>query len=154
MAPAHAIFASLELQPMTRYDLKRFFDVLVGHFSTTMQSYIYKTLTDLEQGGWVEKNFIEQEGKPNRKEYSIIKTGLAELRRGMTAPPPDTRIKTAEYLGWSEAWNKYNSERTSAVLDELFGVAQVVDKHLAQHCAGCYSVTVLALSRPLGDDHA
>src|SRR5215216_5023976 len=93
MALVHAIFASLELQPMTHYDLKKFFDVLVGHFSTTMQSHIYKTLTDLEQEGWVEKKFIEQEGKPNRKEYSIIKTGRAELRRGMTAPPPDTRIK-------------------------------------------------------------
>ena len=115
---------------MTRYDLKKFVDVLVGHFSTTVQSHIYKTLTGLEQEGWVEKNFIEQEGKPNRKKYSIIKTGRAELHRGMTAV--ETRIKTAEYLGWSEAWNKYNSERTSNVLDELFGVAQVVDKHLAQ----------------------
>ena len=115
---------------MTRYDLKKFVDVLVGHFSTTMQSHIYKTLTGLGQEGWVEKNFIEQEGKPNRKKYSTIKTGRAELHRGMTAV--ETRIKTAEYPGWSEAWNKYNSERTSNVLDELFGVAQVVDKHLAQ----------------------
>ena len=82
---------------MTRYDMKKFVDVSVGHYSTTMQSHIYKTLTDLEQEGWVGKKSIEQEGKPNRKKYSIIKTGRAELRRGMTALDP--RIKTAEYLG-------------------------------------------------------
>ena len=86
---------------MTRYDLKKFVDVSsVGHFSTTLQSHIYETLTDLEQEGWVGKKFIEQEGKPNRKKYLIIKTGRAELHRGMTAF--DSRIKTAEYLvGWS-----------------------------------------------------
>jgi DNA-binding PadR family transcriptional regulator len=120
MELAHAIFASLERQPMTRYDLKKFVDMSVGHFSTTMQCHIDKTLSDLEQEGWVGKKFIEQEGKPNRKKYSIIKTGRAELHRGKTAA--DTRIKTAEYLGW--------------------------------RCAGFYSVTLLALSRALGNELA
>src|SRR5687768_658292 len=97
MELAHALFASLEFQPMTRHDLKKFVDVSAAQFSTTIQSHIYKTLTDLKPEGWVGKKFIEQEGKLNRKKYSIIKTGRAELRRGMTAL--DTRIKTAEYLG-------------------------------------------------------
>src|SRR5687767_8748994 len=85
MALAHGVLASLELQPMTGYDLKKFFDMSVGHFWTTTQSLVYKTLTDLEQEGWVEKKFTEQVDKPNRKEYSITKTGRTELRRGMTA---------------------------------------------------------------------
>jgi aryl-alcohol dehydrogenase-like predicted oxidoreductase len=54
------------------------------------------------------------------------------FRRGMPAPPDNTRIKTAEELGWSEAWSKYNTEPTWRVLDELFAVAEAIDKHPAQ----------------------
>jgi aryl-alcohol dehydrogenase-like predicted oxidoreductase len=50
----------------------------------------------------------------------------------MAAPPADTRIKTAEELGWSEAWSKYNNEHTWTVTDELFAAAQAVGKHPAQ----------------------
>ena len=70
MSLAHAILASLEFQPMTGYDLKKFFDTSVGHFWTTTQSHIYKALNDLENEGWVQKEIIEQEDRPNRKEYS------------------------------------------------------------------------------------
>lgn len=55
-----------------------------------------------------------------------------KFRRGMTAPPEDTRIKTAEEQGWSESWSAYNTEHTWQVLDELFAVAEAVDKHPAQ----------------------
>ncbi|UCC64355.1 MAG: aldo/keto reductase [Anaerolineae bacterium] len=55
-----------------------------------------------------------------------------KFRRGMTAPPEDTRVKTAEEQGWSEAWSKYNTERTWRIIDELFAVAEEVGKTPAQ----------------------
>jgi len=55
-----------------------------------------------------------------------------KYRRGMTAPPQGTRIKTAEEQGWSEAWSKYNNERTWSILDTLFAVAEEVGKTPAQ----------------------
>ena len=93
MPLAHAILASLDLQPMTGYDLKKFFDMSVGHFWTTTQSHIYKALNDLEEEGWVEKKLIEQEDKPNRKEYSITKSGRGELRRWLTTPLPPAPVR-------------------------------------------------------------
>jgi DNA-binding PadR family transcriptional regulator len=95
MPLAHAILASLELQPMTGYDLKKFFDMSVGHFWTTTQSHIYKALNDLEREGWVGKKFIEQEDKPNRKEYSVTKAGRAELRRWLTTPLSPAPVREA-----------------------------------------------------------
>ena len=86
MSLTHAILASLEFKPMTGYDLKKFFDSSVGNFWTTTQSHIYKALGELEKEGWVEKCVIEQEDKPNRKEFSITATGRAELRRWLTNP--------------------------------------------------------------------
>ena len=95
MPLAHAILASLQLQPMTGYDLKEFFDMSVGHFWTTTQSHIYKALNDLEKEGWVKKSIVEQEDKPNRKEYSITKSGRAELRRWLTTPLPPAPVREA-----------------------------------------------------------
>jgi len=55
-----------------------------------------------------------------------------KYRRGMTAPPDGTRVKTAEEQGWSEAWSAYNNEHTWSVLDTLVAVAEEVGKTPAQ----------------------
>ena len=55
-----------------------------------------------------------------------------KFRRGMTAPPSDTRVKAAEEMGWSESWSAYNNERTWSILDELFAVAEEAGKAPAQ----------------------
>ncbi len=55
-----------------------------------------------------------------------------KFRRGMTAPPDDTRVKTAEEQGWSEAWSTYNNERTWNIIDELLAVAEEIGKTPAQ----------------------
>jgi aryl-alcohol dehydrogenase-like predicted oxidoreductase len=55
-----------------------------------------------------------------------------KYRRGITAPPEDSRVKTAEEQGWSESWSAYNNERTWSILDELFVVAKEVGRTPAQ----------------------
>jgi aryl-alcohol dehydrogenase-like predicted oxidoreductase len=54
------------------------------------------------------------------------------IRRGMSGPPDDSRVKVAEQEGWSESWSNYNEDRTWDVLDELFAVADEVGKSPAQ----------------------
>jgi len=46
-----------------------------------------------------------------------------KFSRGMQAPPPGSRIATAEDHGWGERWSNYNNEFTWAVLDALHAVA-------------------------------
>jgi aryl-alcohol dehydrogenase-like predicted oxidoreductase len=55
-----------------------------------------------------------------------------KYRRGMDAPPDDSRLKAAEEKGWSERWSNYNNERTWGILDVLFHVADEVGKTPAQ----------------------
>jgi aryl-alcohol dehydrogenase-like predicted oxidoreductase len=55
-----------------------------------------------------------------------------KYRRGMAAPPDDTRIKAAEEGGWSEAWSIYNTERTWDILDVVLAVAKEAGKTPAQ----------------------
>lgn len=55
-----------------------------------------------------------------------------KYRRGMTAPPPNTRIEEAEKQGWSESWALYANERTWNVIDTLLAIAAEVEKTPAQ----------------------
>jgi DNA-binding PadR family transcriptional regulator len=84
----HAILGFLEYQPMTGYDLKKFFDQSVAHFWSATQSHIYKALEKLESDGLVESQVIQGEGKPNRKQYQITAAGRGELHRWVSTPLP------------------------------------------------------------------
>lgn len=55
-----------------------------------------------------------------------------KYRRGMNAPPANTRVEEAAAKGWGEAWDKYDNERTWGLIDTLFAVAEEVGKSPAQ----------------------
>lgn len=55
-----------------------------------------------------------------------------KFKRGMTAPPPGSRIEAAEQKGWSERWSAYNNEYTWRVLDSLHAVSAQAGKTPAQ----------------------
>lgn len=55
-----------------------------------------------------------------------------KFKRGMAAPPVDSRIAIAEEHGWGERWSNYNNEQTWHVLDTLFAVAKETGKEPAQ----------------------
>jgi len=95
MPLAHAILGFLEYEPMTGYDLKKYFDQSIAHFWSATQSHIYKSLENLEKDGFVEVKIIPQENKPNRKEYHITHAGRAELHRWITTPRPLEKVREA-----------------------------------------------------------
>jgi DNA-binding PadR family transcriptional regulator len=85
---SHAILGFLDYRPMSGYDLKKYFDQSVAHFWSATQSHIYKALENLEKDGMVESQVIQQEGKPNRKQYQLTDAGRAELHRWVSTPLP------------------------------------------------------------------
>jgi PadR family transcriptional regulator AphA len=95
MPLAHGILASLNFQPMSGYDLKKFFDRSIANFWSTTQSHIYKALDELERQGWVEMHLITQEDRPNRKQYALTESGRVELHRWLTTPLPPTPVREA-----------------------------------------------------------
>lgn len=88
MPLSHAILGFLEYGPMSGYGLKKNFDQSVAHFWSTTQSHIYKALEQLESEGMVTSRVIQQEGRPNQKQYQITEAGRAELRRWASTPLP------------------------------------------------------------------
>jgi DNA-binding PadR family transcriptional regulator len=73
---------------MSGYDLKKNFDRSIAHFWSATQSHIYKALENLESQGMVTSQVIQQEGRPNRKQYQITNVGRAELRHWVSTPLP------------------------------------------------------------------
>ena len=93
MSLKHAILGFLSFAPFSGYELKKAFDHSVQHFWPANQSQIYRTLAELEEGGFVEKEVIEREERLDMKIYNITETGRGELHQWLATPLPehDTR---------------------------------------------------------------
>ena len=59
------------------YDLKKHFESSFGHFFAAGYGSIYPALASLAADGQVSCKCIPQEGKPDRKVYSITDAGRA-----------------------------------------------------------------------------
>ena len=93
MSLKHAILGFLSFSPFSGYDLKKAFDHSVQHFWPANQSQIYRTLAELEVGGFVKKEVIEREERLDMKIYNITEAGRGELHQWLATPLPehDTR---------------------------------------------------------------
>ncbi len=89
MSLKHAILGFLSFAPFSGYDLKKAFDNSVQHFWPANQSQIYRTLAELEAGGFVEKEIIEREERLDMKIYNITETGRSELHQWLSTPLPE-----------------------------------------------------------------
>lgn len=79
MALEHAILVSLAEKSASGYDLARRFDASIGHFWKASHQQIYKVLGRMENDGQVASEVVPQEGRPDKKVYSITAAGREEL---------------------------------------------------------------------------
>lgn len=93
MALAHAILASLASCSGSGYDLAKHFDEKVNCFWKATQQQIYRELSRLEEQGWVSSEVVIQEGRPNKKLYSITQLGKQELTEWISQPSEPTQIR-------------------------------------------------------------
>jgi DNA-binding PadR family transcriptional regulator len=98
MALSHAILAVLANRTCSGYDLAKQFDGSVGFFWHATHQQIYRELTKLEESGWVELEVMRQDGKPDRKCYSINAAGQAHLRAWILQPMPKLEPTKEELL--------------------------------------------------------
>ena len=87
MSLDYAILGFLNYEPMTGYDLKKFFDDSVRHFWHADQSQIYRSLNKLEEKSWAEMTVVEQVDRPDRKVYSITDEGKRKLKEWLVSIP-------------------------------------------------------------------
>ena len=86
MALDHAILVSLLEKPGSGYELARRFERSIGYFWTATHQQIYRVLKRMESDGWVDVRDVPQQGRPDKKEYSVAGPGRDALSLWLHEP--------------------------------------------------------------------
>jgi len=86
MALEHAILVSLLERPGSGYELARRFERSIGRFWTATHQQIYRVLKRMEADGWVTAEAVDQDGRPDKRSYSVAGAGRAVLTTWLRDP--------------------------------------------------------------------
>jgi DNA-binding PadR family transcriptional regulator len=76
----------LNYHSMTGYELKQHIDYSTAHFWHAYHSQIYTTLRQMEKNGLVTSRFVDEEGQPRKRVYTITPAGKAALAAWLDQP--------------------------------------------------------------------
>ncbi len=93
----YIILGLLGAHPMSGYDIKRAFDRSLATYWNAGNSQIYTTLKTLAARRLVSSEIIQQEGRPNRRVYSLTPEGRVALDAWLAEPVP-SRFTKDEFL--------------------------------------------------------
>jgi DNA-binding PadR family transcriptional regulator len=102
--------------PASGYDLKKCFESSFGHFFPAGYGSIYPALATLARNGHVEFEEVPQEGKPDRKVYSITEKGREALMEGLSNPRPTHKVRS-EFLAMMCFAHLMTEEQINTVID-------------------------------------
>ena len=121
------------------YDLKKFFESSFGHFFPAGYGSIYPALSTLARNGLVEYELVPQDGKPDRKVYSITDKGRDALMEGLSNPNPSHKIRS-EFLATLWFAHLMPDEQVDTVvqnkLKELDEFLKLIEEFAGGDCHG------------------
>lgn len=82
----YAILGFINYGFETGYEIKQGIDQSTGHFWQAKQSQIYTTLKTLARDGLVESDLEPQEGRPDRRVYTLTEAGRREFESWLNQP--------------------------------------------------------------------
>ncbi|WP_436521090.1 PadR family transcriptional regulator [Actinoplanes sp. HUAS TT8] len=86
MALEHAILVSLLEKPGSGYELARRFERSIGRFWTATHQQIYRVLKRMEADGWVTAVDVGQDGRPDKRDFSVSAAGRDVLTGWLHEP--------------------------------------------------------------------
>ncbi|MBH1934296.1 PadR family transcriptional regulator [Streptomyces sp. AV19] len=132
MALEHAILVSLLEKPGSGYELARRFDRSIGYFWTATHQQIYRVLKRMEGDGWVAAREVAQQGRPDKKHYSVAAAGRKVLSAWLHEPiePESVRHDLAVKIRGAAF------DDPSALMREVERYRAVHSERLAHYLAG------------------
>ena len=94
MALEHAIMVSLAERPGTGYEIGRQFERSIGHFWSATHQQIYRTLKKLHADGLVAYEAVPQDGRPDKKVYTLSDRGRRALAEWAVSPTPVAPLRS------------------------------------------------------------
>ncbi len=109
------------------YDLKKFFESSFGHFFAAGYGSIYPALASLAADDFVSCKCVPQEGKPDRKVYSITAAGRQKLLTELDDPNPSHKVRS-EFLATLCFAHLMDAGQVRAVLDNRIAEIEEYEK--------------------------
>ena len=104
MSLTYATLATLMNQPYSGYDIAKQFGSSVGFFWQATHQQIYRELIKLQEHGWVNVETIPQEGRPNKKLYSLTRLGRQKITEWIAQPcnphPTKNELMVKLFVGY------------------------------------------------------
>lgn len=121
------------------YDMKKCFESSFGHFFPAGYGSIYPALATLARNGLVEYELVPQEGKPDRKVYSINDKGREALMEGLSNPNPSHKIRS-EFLATLWFAHLMSAEQVHTVIEnkieEIDEFLKLIEEFVTVECPG------------------
>ncbi|NAW70722.1 PadR family transcriptional regulator [Vibrio sp. V27_P1S3P104] len=93
MSLPHVILTVLSTRDATGYDITKEFSASIGYFWKASHQQVYRELNKMAQQGLVTCVLEPQEGKPDRKVYSITDTGRVALGEWFDQPTAHPTVR-------------------------------------------------------------
>ncbi|MGV9668629.1 PadR family transcriptional regulator [Nocardia niigatensis] len=122
MALEHALLVSLTERASSGYDLARRFDKSIGFFWNATHQQIYRVLKRMDEQGWVIAETVPQEGRPDKKVYTVSDAGRDELIRWIAEPADLEPMR-----------NELGVKLRAASLGNIDALTGEVQRHRDQH---------------------
>jgi DNA-binding PadR family transcriptional regulator len=135
MSLKHMLLGIVKYEPLSGYDLNKYFKHVIHYFWDADQSRIYRALHDMHADGWVQIERVEQQDSPDKKLYSITDTGRAELRRWLVTPTPGQPNRAA-WLGQLFFADELETGEIVALLEDRIARMQEELAELERRTAG------------------
>lgn len=103
MSLRHALLAVITAEPMTGYDLVKYFDGSVAYVWSAPHSQIYPELRRMERDGLLDVEVVPRGERAEKRIYTVNEAGRAELHRWSLEPvvhPPERdpyRLRAAHF---------------------------------------------------------
>ncbi|MBF9001800.1 MULTISPECIES: PadR family transcriptional regulator [Vibrio] len=93
MSLPHVILTVLSTRDATGYDITKEFSASIGYFWKASHQQVYRELNKMGQNGLVTCVLEPQEGKPDRKVYSITDAGRSALGEWFDQPTAHPTVR-------------------------------------------------------------
>ncbi|MFC5468542.1 PadR family transcriptional regulator [Cohnella suwonensis] len=88
------ILGMLMKRSLTGYEIKQNFENIFAYFYSTSYGTIYPMLHRMEEEGWISKETVQQEGKPNKNVYTIAESGRSRFHDYLRSPLESETVKS------------------------------------------------------------
>ena len=131
------------------YDLKKHFESSFGHFFAAGYGSIYPALASLAAKGLVSCQCIPQDGKPDRKVYSITATGRETLLAELDMPNPSHKVRS-EFLATMCFAHLMSAEQIAMVLKNRVAEIEEYEKLFDEFEHTCMRATPTGMQFTVG----